>query len=327
MSVIDADAHVIEYQHTWDFLNESELKFRPNVEPRKQGGEGGDGVVLPEAAFYPRDVQARIRHMDEMGTDIQVLYPTHFIRPYANEPAQEIALCRTYNRWLAEIWAEGAGRIRWAAVLPLMSMDQALEELGFCQEHGACAVFVRGLEVGNRTLSNPYFFPLYEEASRRNMPVAVHTGSACREIDSIFPNDTFVRNKALGLGAFHTLIAEGIPAQFPDLRFGFIEYTSEWLPYVMSDLRHRFNRAGKPISGNATVLADNRIWVAMQSSDDLPRIIQEFGEDNFVLGTDYGHAASATEIYALQNLSKNPEISESARRKILDDNSVALYAL
>ena len=29
MSIIDADAHVIESEHTWDYLTEAEAKFRP----------------------------------------------------------------------------------------------------------------------------------------------------------------------------------------------------------------------------------------------------------------------------------------------------------
>ena len=29
--IIDADAHVIETEHTWDYLEESERKFRPRL--------------------------------------------------------------------------------------------------------------------------------------------------------------------------------------------------------------------------------------------------------------------------------------------------------
>jgi predicted TIM-barrel fold metal-dependent hydrolase len=38
----------------------------------------------------------------------------------------ELALCRSYNRWLADIWRQEKERLRWAAVVPLMSMEQTL---------------------------------------------------------------------------------------------------------------------------------------------------------------------------------------------------------
>ena len=29
--IVDADAHVVETEHTWDFLDQSEKKFRPQL--------------------------------------------------------------------------------------------------------------------------------------------------------------------------------------------------------------------------------------------------------------------------------------------------------
>ena len=93
--------------------------------------------------------------MDQLGVDVQVIYPTIFLRPLTNKPAVDRALCRSYNRWLADIWAEGKGRLRWAAVLPLLDMDAALAELRWAREHGACAVFIRGLEGDKRLVERP----------------------------------------------------------------------------------------------------------------------------------------------------------------------------
>jgi len=39
MAVIDADTHVIETEHTWDYMDPSEQQFRPIVVTPK--GEGG----------------------------------------------------------------------------------------------------------------------------------------------------------------------------------------------------------------------------------------------------------------------------------------------
>ena len=37
--VIDADAHVVECAHTWDFMDKSEEKYRPiSLEAREEAG-------------------------------------------------------------------------------------------------------------------------------------------------------------------------------------------------------------------------------------------------------------------------------------------------
>jgi predicted TIM-barrel fold metal-dependent hydrolase len=64
------------------------------------------------------------------------------------------------------------GRLRWAAPLPLITM-KALEELRWVRDHGACAVFVKSIE-GDRQLIDPYFYPLYEEAQKLDVPICVH---------------------------------------------------------------------------------------------------------------------------------------------------------
>ena len=75
-----------------------------------------------------RDVSARLRQMDSLGVDIQVLYPSLFLSQVSGRPEVELALCKAYNRWMADKWQEGEGRLRWVAPLPLMTMSAALEE-------------------------------------------------------------------------------------------------------------------------------------------------------------------------------------------------------
>lgn len=353
MGVIDSDAHVIETDATWNYLDETGSKYRPAVlSQRLDSGEQadywlidgslhrirrpaqavvgpldqGDHVSTPDDARLLSDPMARVRHMDVLGTDIQVLYPTLFILPVTTRPEVERALCRSYNRWLADIWSQANGRLRWAVQPPLLSMEVALEELRYGREHGACGVFMRGLEVGNRMLSDPYFFPLYEEAARLDLPICVHTGNSSSELMGIYDNECgFSRFKLVGIGAFHHIVFNQIPDRFPGLRFAFVELSSQWLPYVIRDLNRRFERLGKPIKEN--VLRDNRIWVTCQTNDDIAGIVEFVGEDNLIIGTDYGHADTSTEIFALQSFRRSGTVSAVVADKILDANPRALYGL
>jgi predicted TIM-barrel fold metal-dependent hydrolase len=337
---IDSDAHVIETDRTWDYLEKSELQFRPGrltqTLPPHEEREFWliDGKIfpidkvplMPSDACEMLDIEARLRHLDELGIDLQILYPTLFIAPVTHRPEIEGALRKSYNRWMAEIWRKGKGRFRWAAVLPLFLMDKALEELNFAKQNGACAVFMRGVECGNKLLKDPYFFPLYEEASRLNVPICVHTGNSNPDMVALFAGEPgFSQFKLAGFSAFHSLVFHGIPDLFPKLRFGFIELSSQWLPHLIHDLARRFERRGEPMKPN--ILRDNRIYVACQTNDDLPYIITYVGEDNLVIGTDYGHTDSSSELQALGRLKQDDRVSSTVRKKIVDDNARALYGL
>ena len=61
--------------------------------------------------------------------------------------------------------------------------------------------------------------------------------------------------------------------------------------------------------------------------DDIPYVLKYTGEDNLVIGTDYGHNDTASEIEALRNLRDQEGIAPSVVDKILSHNPRALYGL
>ena len=154
--IIDADAHVLETEETWQYLERSELKYRPEI-VRPSNADSGDeywlidgrvhlksrnvGKDTPKVSREMRDIEVRLKHMDELGVDIQVLFPTVFLSPLTAQPEIDLALSRSYNRWLADKCRNAKNRLRWAAVLPLLTMDKAVEEARFAKQNGAAAIF------------------------------------------------------------------------------------------------------------------------------------------------------------------------------------------
>ncbi|HWO40753.1 MAG TPA: amidohydrolase family protein [Candidatus Eisenbacteria bacterium] len=339
MPVIDADAHVIENESTWDYLLESERPFRPRI----VGPKGPDGAAdywlvdghlvprsnvgrdLPVAAREMSDLRIRIRHMDELGIDMQIIYPTFFITPLSRRPDVDLALCRSYNRWIAEIIKKAPDRFRWVVVPPLQSTAHVAEELRFGKENGACGVYLRGLEA-ERMLSDPYFDPLYRLASDLDLPICVHSANGAFTTYEFYADDPgFCKFKLAVIGAFHSLVFHGVPQRFPGLRIGIIEVSSQWIPYAAHDLARRFSRRGRTLP--KSLLKENRIYVTCQTDDDLDHVLQYADEDNLVIGTDYGHADNASEIEALRNLRRHGRIAARVIDKILDANPRALYGL
>ena len=342
MSVIDADAHVLETERTWDYMLESERSIRPRVVPTPNdptsGGESWlvDGTHIGKArnvghdtakeAREMEDIRARLAHMDELDINVQVLYPTIFLRPFTRRPEVELALTRSYNRWLIDIWKAAPERLRWVAVLPLLTMDKALEEARFAKENGACGIFMRGLE-GDKRISDAYFFPLYDEAARLDLPICVHSATGSFAVHDYFLDECgFNKFKLAVVGSFHSLIFNKVPERFPQTKWAFIEVSSQWIPYAIHDYARRLERSGAKVD-KSDVLRRNRIWVACQTDDDLSYVLKYAGDSRLVIGTDYGHNDTSSEILALRKLREDGAVPPQVVKKILDDNAKALYSL
>jgi predicted TIM-barrel fold metal-dependent hydrolase len=289
------------------------------------------------------DIKSRLAHMDALGIDIQVLYPTIFLRPLTTRAEVELALCRGYNRWLAQIWKLAKDRLRWIVLPPLRCMDEAIEEINFGKANGACGVFMRGNE-GERLLSDSSLLPLYREAERLDLSICVHAGTGAFGYYDQYSQDVFSRFKLPSVGAFNNLVYQGVPDKFPTLRWSFVETTAQWLPYAINDLvirTHAEREFQRKYSGHAlsqvrpkernlaaaTLLRDNRIFVACQTTDDLPYIVDCVGEDHITVGTDYGHADYSNDIEAIRTLAQGGKISATLGQKILSDNPKRLYGL
>src|SRR5438270_236873 len=54
---------------------------------------------------------------------------------------------------------------------------EAMWELRFAKDHGAVGLLKKGDREAGKWSNDPYFFPLYEEAERLDLPVCFHTGS------------------------------------------------------------------------------------------------------------------------------------------------------
>jgi predicted TIM-barrel fold metal-dependent hydrolase len=348
MGTIDADAHVIETMTTFDYIEAEYRHLRPRIVRQVEGehlksNEGGaqkefwviDGRLLPkehnvgsntsDVSREMRNVQARLDHMDALNIDVQVLYPTLFLRAFTQDPITETVICRSYNRWLADIWKQGKGRLRWVVAPPLRDLEETRKEIRFGKENGACGIFIRGIEAEMR-LVNPYLFRVYEMAQEFDLAVCLHSGNNSFHLHDLYATEGgFARAKLPAIAAFHNLIMDDIPKKFAKVRWGFIEVSAQWLPYAYNDLSLRFQKRGRTFP--ADPLKANNMYVACQCTDDLPYILKHGGAENLVIGTDYGHADTSSQIEALRLLKEAATVDGSVIDAILDRNARTLYGL
>ncbi|HEY7164260.1 MAG TPA: amidohydrolase family protein [Candidatus Binatia bacterium] len=354
--IIDADAHVIETERTWDYLEPSESKFRPQLfySPDNQSRQywviddkirgfrfptlserelhefaqrAGRDFETPQSARQLDDVALRLEHMDELGIDIQVLHNTFWIEQITTRPEVEVALCRSWNRWLADISKKSGGRLFYSCVVPAMDIKEAVEEVKFASENGAVAVCMRPLE-GNRHLSDPHFYPIYQAASDIGLSIAVHIANGNPENADLYrqaPAGRFAQFRVPTVTSCFDLIMSDLPGTFPKLRWGFIEASAQWVPWIYRETAIRYRVASRAFPKNP--FEEYKIFVTCQTNDDVPYIVSYCGENRLVIGTDYGHTDPSSAVTALKEFQQMEGIDAAVKEKILCHNAKALYGL
>jgi len=367
--VLDADTHIAEPLEMWDHLDPEWHPRRPVVVQVPQDTQygGSDHMWLIDGRIYPQaagrggnllvtptsqttvasrkdikarellDLPTRFEDMKATGTDAQVVFPTLFLAYLTFDVAYEVALARAYNRYLADVSDRSEGRIRWVLVPPLRNIEATIEEMQFAKHHGACGVFFRGIE-GDRTLDDPYFFPVYKEAEALDLTIAIHQGQGAPALNNLIDikrSHTFTHGRLPPLVAFRNLVANRIPELFPSLRWGFIETGASWIPFVLYQLRGT-NRADKSFWG-PKLFQEYKMWISYEVEEDYEYLVNFIGDDRLVVGTDYGHHTPGTtdrlaadpsaQVHMVANLRAKKEVSKSVADKILMKNPAELYGV
>jgi predicted TIM-barrel fold metal-dependent hydrolase len=126
------------------------------------------------------------------------------------------------------------------------------------------------------------------------------------------------------LFAFRDLIHNKIPEQFPQLKFGFIEASAGWVPFMMHIIKRLFREKWK-FSSDQEMFREYRIFVACEADEDVKYISEYTGEDHLVIGSDYGHQDPSEERQLVGAMRAREDIPPALTDKIFFDNPKLLY--
>ncbi|MFQ5934244.1 MAG: amidohydrolase family protein [Dehalococcoidia bacterium] len=361
--IIDADAHVEECAETWKFLDQEFYPRRPlpvkieNDTPYgtnnafwfidgqaypKLAGRGLHTFATPPISDYAEakpfsvgaqtllDIKTRLKDMDRMRIDSQVVFPTLFLTALCEDVKLEAALCRSYNSFMVENCSRSDGRVRFTAVLPMRDVAESVREMRRAKELGAVGVMTLGV-VWNRELGHRDFYPFYQEAERLELPVCIHFGWGAPALTDLFQTlrNSFFSAAMLPVAmGFYSIMSSGVLDEFPGLRLAFLEAGSEWLPYALHQMGRAW-RAGRiptkrepkeyPRSGN--------IFISVEADEDINYLLNYISEDRLVIASDYPHGDPSHEEDMVGEVEKRTDLPERVREKILNDNPRRLYGL
>ncbi len=357
---IDADGHLEEVHINWKervaekyrtlapevrSASDSHLRLVLEGKPWPKPSGFGLGVGGPYRRPHPRregmkDPRARLVDMDSEGIDVAVLFGGGIggTIPALEDAAFAAELARARNTWVAEYCSANPARLKGTAVLAQQDMPAAVAELRrTVTELGFVGVSLLP-NLRGRHMGDPYFFPLYQEAERLNVPICVHMflgrygseATGTRRVDKFFYSHLF-GHAFEQMIALSVVLGEGLLDRFPKLRFVFLESGCGWLPYWLYRLDEHYEVLGNQLPDLKTLpsklLERGQLYFSCEADEpEIPHVIETVGDDWIVFASDYSHFDSRFP-GASQPLTENKQLSDLSKRKILNDNARRLYAL
>jgi predicted TIM-barrel fold metal-dependent hydrolase len=305
------------------------------VYPRIVGGR--NGLILGTPTLMERahqkpvsipaqeltDVEARLRDLDAAGIQQQVVFPTLFLVSTTEDVGLEAALFRAYNNFMADAQTRSGGRVNFAALVPIRDVQESIKELQRAKQLGAVAVMLLGV-AWDRLPDDEVYCPLYEEAARLDLPICLHFGWGSPTITSIFRSGQSFNSATLPvIMAARSVLGSSLLDDIPNLRFAFLETGSQWVPWLL----HQIRRSGRSKTDPAEFFRNGRAYVACEADEDINYLTQSLGEDCFVVASDYPHGDPSAEDNLSAAIMAREDVPLRVREKILSANPRSLYRL
>jgi uncharacterized protein len=330
-NVVDADGHILEPLDLWTNYMDPAFRDRaPRLIKAENGKErlvmdehvvgtsqrgigsiGGvgarQGVVATDTMEYKDgkpggfDPHKRIPDMDADGIDAAFLYPSLGLFSGAiHDPALAAAVCRAYNRWLADYCQPYPDRLFGVAMLPMQSVALAIAEMRFAKkELGFKGGFIRPNPYNNKMINHPDYEPFWAAAEDLDFSIGFHEGAAaCRPQVGI---DRFE-----GRGARHIIthtmemmlaclavIWGGVCEKHPKIRIGFLESGGGWIAPWLDRMDRHFDDQGFNDSGLTTrpsELFQRNCWISFEPVEGSLKVLADYvGPNKIMWATDYPH--------------------------------------
>ena len=357
--IIDADTHftlTIDYQQLRGLLPKAQLKEAQDmmwrdaerfadpqgVTARVQGRDGGRATRSPQGD-PSRDPEARIKEMDQRGFDMQLLNTQRALPTPLQPPGRpawlRAALAQLYNNAAAEIQSKYPDRFIAQATVPWDDIDASVKELERARGLGLRAVTICGSWM-DRNLDTYELYPFWDAVNSLDMACIVHNntqgcGSPRGMLDhtTTYPMVGTERYHRLHIGTYlgfgldyavacATLTLGGVLDEFPNLRFLFFEAGAGWMTYAMLGCDRSFY-IERPCSRTSTLpseLIKQHCLTAIEKLEPVEQLVEAYGSDNFVLGSDFPHAEFRMLPNAPTDILDRPRLSEEDKAKILGGN-------
>lgn len=274
----------------------------------------------------------RIRHMDEVGVDLQLLSLT---APGVQvfEPDLATRLATDANDILADAVRANPERLAGLAAIAPQDPPAAAKEVGRTRKLGLCGLIINSHTFGEY-LDLPHYWPILEAAEAEGLPIYLHPrepgpGLVKPFLDYGLYFAGWGFAVEAGLHAMR-LIMSGTFARFPDLKI-ILGHMGEGIPFWLQRIDSRYLLQVKigavdklPLLPSEYFLKNFAITTSGVTSEPALRLCMEvLGPERILFAADYPYEDDAAAVQFLRNVSLN----ESDRDLIAFGNSEVMFGL
>lgn len=244
------------------------------------------------------------------------------------------ALASAYNDWLIEHWLAHDDRLLGSIQVAVQDPVAAAREIDRVGGHPRMVQVFLPMIVGPRAgYGDPQYRPIFQAAARHGLVVALHHGRMTKTLFG-YPNYFIEWHQSVphaGMCHATSLLCGGVLSEFPDLRVVILETGYTWLAHFMwrMDQQYKGLRVEVPwLTRKPSEYLREQLRLSTQPAEEIEtrhflQLMDMIGsEDMLLFSTDYPHFDFDSPLRSLP-----AGLPEGLRRKILFENSAAVYGL
>ena len=277
--------------------------------------------------------ELRIREMDEVGIDIQVLsHSAPATQRFDAETAPAIA--RAANDRLRERVRASNGRFEAFAALPTANPHAAADEL----ERAVTKLAFKGAMIHGLTnghfIDERQFWPIFERAKALDVPIYIHPAVPHPAVVEAYYRDYLKEFPGLLTAAWGftvetatqgiRLVLSGLFDAYPGLKI-IMGHLGESLPFSLWRIDMALGRQGNRKSAFRDSFRQH-FWITTSGNFSTPALlcsVMEMGADRILFSVDYPFVPNAPGVQWMAHVPLGPE----DREKILSGNAKRLLKL
>jgi aminocarboxymuconate-semialdehyde decarboxylase len=277
------------------------------------------------------DIELRLKDMDRMGIDVQAVSPAPHQTYYWTDPWMGQELARAVNERLAEIAAKHPDRFVPMGTVPLQDVELAVSELTHCVKTlGMRGVeinpSVKGMDLTDEKLSLEKFFAKAQELDVVLFmhPIGFTQGE---RLTNHYFNNVIGNPLETTVAASH-LIFDGVLERHPKLKI-VLPHAGGYLAHYWARMDHAW-RARPDCRGRikrkpSSYLEKFYFDTITFDRGMLAHLIERFGEDHVLLGTDYPYDMGME--HPVDFIGGVAKLSARAREAVMGGNAARLLKI
>jgi predicted TIM-barrel fold metal-dependent hydrolase len=347
--IIDGDGHVYEddaqlmkyYEGPGAIRKKnSALALFPSLDGWQRGVLHERDDKNPNRPFHT-DAGIWKRGLERFGFEGAVMYPTAGLGiGLMRDKVFATASATAYNNWLEDNYTTRDPRLYGVGLTPIMDPQAAAAEVRRCatQRTGFAAMVLPTVTCLPIKYGDEFFWPIFEEAERQNMPLALHggpTGGFGLDFLSPFYMMHSLAHPIPLMIQLVSIVFGGVFDAFPRLRMVFLEAGASWVPFMMDRLDSEYDkifsrtlRAKLKRRPREYLRDTDNFWVSCELEEQgLGYVIDAMGgSGRIIYSSDFPHEPTEDAIAAaIPEFLEDPRYDDTVKKNILHDNAADLY--